>query len=123
MAKRVLDVGNCDPDHGALTRLITGAFDAQLTRAHGADDALAALARDAFDLVIVNRKFDRDDGDGIELIRGIKSDPQLGRVPVLLLSNFPEYQQEAVQAGAAPGFGKKQYGEPETHAKLATYLT
>jgi CheY-like chemotaxis protein len=123
MTKRVLDVGNCDPDHSAITRFITGAFDAHVTRAYSADDALAALRREPFDLVIVNRKFDIDHGDGIDLIRHIKSDAQIGEVPAMLLSNFPEYQQEAIAAGAVPGFGKKEYAQPETKAKLNAYLT
>ena len=53
-----------------------------------------------------------------EIVKQIKEDPQLKSVPVMLLTNYPEYQQMAVKAGAEEGFGKLEYGKPETLEKL-----
>ena len=54
----------------------------QCVSADTADDALAALGREKFDLVMVNRKLDADYSDGLEIIRRIKADPQVGRHPL-----------------------------------------
>ena len=122
MAKRVLDVGNCAPDHAAIRRLVEGNFDAQVVQAHGPDDALKHLRSGSFDLVIVNRKLDRDYSDGMDIIKQIKRDPQLAAVPVMLLTNYEEHQQAAVEVGAEVGFGKLEYGRPETKEKLSRFL-
>ena len=106
--KNVLDVGNCGFDHANLRAFLARHFDVELTQAHSVDDAKRLLNEKAFDLVLVNRKFDCDGGDGIELIREIKSDPNLATTPVLLLSNYPKYQELAIAAGAEPGFGKAE---------------
>ena len=54
-------------------------FGAEVVPADTAADALAALGHEKFDLVMVNRKLDADYSDGIEIIRQIKADPQVGR--------------------------------------------
>ena len=43
-------------------------------------------------------------------------------VPVMLVSNYPQYQQQAVDAGAVPGFGKAELRSPTTLARLAEFL-
>jgi two-component system chemotaxis response regulator CheY len=122
MPKRVLDVGNCAPDHAAIRRLIERNFDAEVVQAHGADDALAALAADRFDLVLVNRKLDRDYSDGIEVVRRIKADPRTSGVPVMLITNYADHQDLAVASGAEHGFGKLEFDEPKTIERLGELL-
>jgi CheY-like chemotaxis protein len=123
MSKRVLDVGNCVPDHAAIRRLVEGNFDAEVIQAHGADDALAALVADRFDLVLVNRKLDRDYSDGIEVIRQIKAEPRTAAVPVMLITNYSDHQDTAVAAGAERGFGKLEFDRPETLDRLRAFLS
>ena len=67
MAKRMLDVGNCDLDHGSIRNLVQRHFGAEVVRVHGSDDALAALRAGPFNLVVVNRKLDRDGSDGLAI--------------------------------------------------------
>lgn len=122
MTKRVLDVGNCAMDHGSLRNLIENQFDARLHQVHDLQGALQALQKESYDLVIVNRLMDRDGSDGMEIIRRIKEDPQSSATPVMLLSNYPEYQQTARAAGALPGFGKRELGEATTLEKLRAVL-
>ncbi|MGE0756738.1 MAG: response regulator, partial [Pirellulaceae bacterium] len=71
MTKRVLDVGNCDYDHGRIRRLIESSFQAQVVRCHGASDALAELQRQPADLVLVNRILDLDQTEGLSIIETI----------------------------------------------------
>jgi two-component system chemotaxis response regulator CheY len=105
-----------------LARLVSEHFPAEFCRAQRIDEALAQLRGEAFDLVLVNRVFDRNAQQGLELIRQIKADPELAGTPVMLLSNYPQYQEEAVAAGAEPGFGKDHLYRPETREKLRQFL-
>ena len=75
-----------------------------------------------YSLVLVNRKLDRDYSDGIEIIRQLKADDSLQDVPVMLITNFPEHQDEAEKAGALRGFGKLEFDDPQTLAKLEPLL-
>ena len=120
--KRVLDVGNCVPDHAAIRRLLEGTFAAEVVQAHDLPGTLAELRGGSFDLVLVNRKLDQDYTDGMEIIRRVKADPQLAAVPVMLITNYPEHQQAAVEAGALLGFGKLELASPLTRARLAAAL-
>jgi CheY-like chemotaxis protein len=122
MTKRVLDVGNCRFDHAAVCRIIEGNFDAKVVQAHTEEDMLATLRQDACDLVLVNRVLDRDRSDGIGLIRKIKADDRLAPIPVMLITNYDEYQRAAVEAGAERGFGKQSLSDPATLANLAAIL-
>jgi CheY-like chemotaxis protein len=123
MPKRVLDVGQCGPDHAAIRRFFAAHFnDVQIEQAAGCDDTLALLRRGHFDLVLVNRKLDEDYSDGIVILRAIKADPAIAAVPVMIVTNFPEHQDAAVAAGAVRGFGKLEYELPATKEKIAAAL-
>ena len=122
MSKRVLDVGNCDMDHGNLRALIEGTFDVAIVRCHSAKEALSELRKAPADLVLINRQFDRDQSDGVELIKQVKADAQLKSTPCMLITNFPEHQQTSVAAGGEPGFGKRELGQKKTVDLLAKYL-
>jgi two-component system chemotaxis response regulator CheY len=102
--------------------LVQGTFGAEVVQADRLDDALAALRRESFDLVLINRKLDVDYSDGIEILRAIKTDSALTSTPVMLVTNYPEHQQAAVAAGAEPGFGKAELGLAATREKLGRFL-
>jgi CheY-like chemotaxis protein len=122
MTKTVVDCGNCGPDYNTIRKLVQSQFDAVVLQTHGLEDTLEQLAQRPVDLVTVNRKLDRDYTDGIEVIRGIKSDPRFSSVPVMLITNYEEHQQEAIQAGAVHGFGKLSVGDPATVRLLESIL-
>lgn len=121
-AAQVLSVGNCSFDHRSLVELFTEHFGAAVHRAHSAKDAFEQLERSDIDLVVVNRQFDGDGDSGLDLIRRLKNDPRFADVPVMLLSNYPEYQQQAVAAGALPGFGKSALRSRETLERVRQAL-
>ena len=119
MAKRVLSVGNCGYDHGNLTKALSQHFAVELQAAATAEEAVQAVGEQAFDLILVNRVFDTNGDSGIALIKKLKSSV---KAPIMLISNYPEAQAEAVEAGAVPGFGKKVVGKPGLVAAVETYL-
>lgn len=121
MNKRVLDVGQCDPDHGSIRRVIEP-LGAEVVRAHTAREAISLARAERFDLILVNRVLDADGSSGLELISTLQGDEQLRQVPVMLVSNYEDAQREAVAVGARPGFGKAALRDPKTTELLVTYL-
>jgi CheY-like chemotaxis protein len=122
MTKRVLDVGQCSPDHFSIRRLLESRLAATVVQAHGLADTLAELRREPVDLVLINRKLDADYSDGLEILAAIKADAALADVPVMLVSNYADAQATAIAAGAIPGFGKSELARPETLEKLRAVL-
>ena len=122
MSKRVLDVGNCVPDHAAIRGMLERTFSADVLQTHCPADTLALLSKEPVDLVLVNRKLDQDYSDGLDIIKSIKADPKLARLPCMIVSNYPDQQETAVAAGAEYGFGKKELQDPATHERLAKFL-
>jgi CheY-like chemotaxis protein len=118
---RVLDVGNCDPDHGAIRGLLLANFDVEVERVMFVDEALGALGKSDYALVLVNRLIFADESDGMELIRRMRADANQ-KTPVMLVSNFAEAQERAIAAGAIRGFGKAALGAAESLNRLAAVL-
>jgi two-component system chemotaxis response regulator CheY len=122
MPKRILDVGQCGPDHATIRSYFTRNFDCEVVQTHGPDDTLAQLKSGRFDLVLINRKLDADYTDGMDILKKIKADASIADVPVMIVTNYAEHQDAAVAAGAVRGFGKLEYDKPETRDKIAAAL-
>ena len=120
--KTVLDVGNCPPDRRTLAHWLSSHFDCRVIHCEAASDAFEILRQQTVDLVLVNRKLDIDYSDGLRVIEQIKGDAAFGHLPVMLVSNYAEHQQLAIQAGAIEGFGKLQLELPTSVAKVARVL-
>lgn len=118
---RIILVGHCGPDTSYLVMAAKKAVpDAEVIRA-GSDRQLQSALPEGSDgdgangggggtLLLVNRVLDGsfDDSGGIELIARLRqSHPQ---VRSMLVSNYDDAQSAAVQAGALPGFGKREIG-------------
>ena len=122
-SRRVLSVGQCFADHSAISRTLQTQFGVEVVPADDAAEALARLREDAFDLVLVNRVLDRDGSQGLELIKEMKAEQETAQVPVMLVSNYEDSQQQAVSAGAVPGFGKSALGRPQMLGRVKSYLS
>ena len=120
--KRVLSVGQCFADHSGITRVLRGSFGAEVIGVDSAHEALDKLRAESFALVLVNRVLDSDGSSGLDVIRAIKDEEAMRSVPVMLVSNYEEAQQQAVQAGALPGFGKASLGQPHMLARVEPFL-
>jgi hypothetical protein len=119
-SKIVLDVGQCGADHGSIRALCEG-IGARVERAHTGKEALARIAAGGIHLVLVNRILDADGSDGVALISEIvarAAEP----LAVMLVSNYPQFQEEAVSHGAVLGFGKSKLHSPETRELLKRAL-
>ena len=123
MGKRVLDVGNCDVDFSRFANLVRNHFQADVQQAHSLEAAIAELRQRDFQLVTVNRVFDRDRSDGMELLKAMKADARLSDIPVMLITNYSDHMSAAVAAGAIQGFGKAQLRESSTLEVLRPFLS
>lgn len=121
---QLLDVGNCDPDHSTISRMLNEHFDVSIDRVMFVDEALAKLNENPnYHLVLVNRLIFADRSPGIELVHQTQADKKLKNIPVMMVSNFEEAQQQAVEAGAVRGFGKDAIFENSTADQLSKYLS
>ena len=122
MSKKVALVGHCGPDasylRSAVSSSVRGTSILMIDEAARLDKALV----DGVDLILMNRQLDWgfDTEEGVELIRQLRMrHPQ---VKFMLVSNYPEAQQEAVAAGALPGFGKREIGTSRVTELLKSAL-
>ena len=103
-APRVLSVGQCGYDDSRIAQVVRAALGAYLDRAADGDEARQLLAARNYVLVLVNRVFDAGDGTGLAFIAECK---RAGvPVPLMLVSDYPDAQDEAEGLGALRGFGK-----------------
>ncbi len=108
MSKKVLLVGHCGPDSSYLKMVIRSADPkAQILAADDQGELDQALQQ-GVDLALFNRElgYGFEESRGVEVIRDLKSRRPDQRM--MLVSNFPEAQE----AGALPGFGKREIGSP-----------
>jgi len=122
MTKTVLEIGNCNPDHSALSRMLVTNFGVRVLRAHELKDSLELLQKEPVDLILINRKLDIDYSDGLEILQHFKQDDQLKGIPAMIITNYPEHQEAAVAAGAEYGFGKLQFADVATQDRLSRFL-
>lgn len=122
MPKTLLDCGNCPPDFNAIRGMVEREFGAIVLQSHALQDTLAILRQRPVDLVTINRKLDHDYSDGLEVAKAIKADPQLQSIPVMLVTNYEEYQAAAIEVGCVRGFGKLAIGSVATRGLLDPYL-
>ncbi len=86
------------------------------------DRELAQAITSGTDLLMLNRQleFGFAQGDGVAVLRQIKQQHPAQRV--LMVSNYPETQEEALAAGALPGFGKREIGTEKVKQRIREAL-
>ena len=115
--KTVLSLGQCTFDHAQLDRAFRDL--AKIIPVSDEKGALKLLEQKPFDLVLVNREFDEDGASGIEFIKNCIPLLNAKGIPAMLVSNFPEAQAQAINAGALAGFGKAELSTKKMAEVLA----
>ena len=125
MKKVAIDVGQCNPDHAAI-RTVLQSLGLTVLRAHDGVDARTCIRENSVVLVLVNRILDRDKTSGLDLIKELVAEREkradANPTHIMLISNYPEFQREAVLMGAVEGFGKDILGAESTRNLLATLI-
>ena len=112
MGIRILDVGECGFDGPRMQELWEETLGAKVDRVHTGDEALHHLKRGGYNIVLVNRVLAADGSSGLEVIKRLIDSGT--NVPVMLVSDRPEAQDEAVELGAVRGFGKAALEDEST---------
>lgn len=118
-ALRILDVGQCDPDHASIARMLKMHFDVTVDRAKSIEQVEYMMGFYDYDLVLVNRIFDADGTEGLNLVEQLGKN---GKARVMLVSNLADAQASAVALGAVTGFGKAELDDPATVERLRAVL-
>lgn len=122
MSRKVLDVGQCNPDHSQISAFLRREFDVEIQRAHLFDEAVKLALDTPFDLILINRILDADGTAGMAILHELKSQPSTAETPVMIVSNFQDAQDTAVESGAVRGFGKAELEQNATKESLAKFL-
>jgi two-component system chemotaxis response regulator CheY len=82
---------------------------------HMADDDahLNRLMEEGVDLLLLNRVLDYGFSVdlGVDLIKKVRE--EYPNLKMMLITNYPDAQAEAIRLGALPGFGKREMGSPK----------
>jgi DNA-binding response OmpR family regulator len=119
--KNVLIVGHCDLDNPQITSLIEKNFSAKVTREKLLKKTIGCLEKQNYDLVIINRIGAFDQEGGLELIEEIKKDGRFN-TPLMMITNYKDQMDKAIECGAVPGYGKDKLYDKETVELLSEYL-
>ena len=123
MSKKVALVGHCGPDSSYLRMAVSRAARGIDVVAADDDRELQRQLKDGVDLLLLNRVLDYgfEQTEGAALVRKLRAEyPDL---KMMLVSNYPEAQAEAVAAGALPGFGKREIGSPRVAELIRNALS
>ena len=123
MPKKVALVGHCGPDASYLRLAVARAVkDAQVVFADDQHTLNKLLDNGGVDLILFNRQLDYgfETDEGVELIKRLRA--KHPALKAMLVSNYPEAQQAAVQVGAVEGFGKREIGSPKVSELIRTAL-
>ena len=123
MPKKVALVGHCGPDASYLRLAVARAVkDAQVVFADDQHTLNKLIDNGGVDLILFNRQLDYgfETDEGVELIKRLRA--KAPSLKAMLVSNYPEAQQAAVQAGAVEGFGKREIGSPKVSDLLRSAL-
>ena len=84
-------------------------------------DAETLLKKEKFDIIILDRLL--PDGDGVELFRKLKTDPELKAIPVLILSGKTDEKDkvDGLDLGA-DDYMTKPFSAPELRARVDVLL-
>jgi DNA-binding NtrC family response regulator len=117
---RILSIGQCGVDHAAISRLFRDEFGLAVDGADSLTDAEELFGSNIYALVLVNRVLDADGSSGISVLRDLIA--RHASVPMMLVSNYPDAQQEAMRHGAVEGFGKSSLNHERTRTLLRDVL-
>jgi two-component system cell cycle response regulator DivK len=120
VTKRILIVEDHE-DARRILRDMLASTDYQLVEAENGEQALAAVARQRPDLILMDIQLPIL--DGYEATRRIKADPALRSIPIIAVTSYALSGDEAkARAAGCDDFMAKPYSPRELLAKVQKYL-
>ena len=120
MTKHILVVEDQEDNRQIMRDLLT-ANDYEMTEAENGEEALAAVAKDRPDLILMDIQLPVM--DGYEATRRIKADPSLRSIPVIAVTSYALSGDEVKpRAAGCNDFVPKPFSPRQLLAKIRQYL-
>jgi two-component system, cell cycle response regulator DivK len=120
MSKRILVVEDQEDNRQIVRDLLT-ANDYEMTEAENGEEALAAVAKERPDLILMDIQLPVM--DGYEATRRIKADPSLSSIPIIAVTSYAlSGDEEKARAAACNDFVPKPYSPRQLLAKIREFL-
>jgi two-component system cell cycle response regulator DivK len=120
MSKRILVVEDQE-DNRQIIRDLLSATDYELTEAENGEEALAAVAKQRPDLILMDIQMPVL--DGYEATRRIKADPALRAIPIIAITSYAlSGDEQKARAAGCDDYVPKPYSPRQLLAKIRQYL-
>jgi two-component system cell cycle response regulator DivK len=120
MSKRILVVDD-QPDNRQIIRDLLSTTDYELTEAENGDQALAAVAEQRPDLILMDIQLPIM--DGYEATRRIKADPALRSIPIIAVTSYAlGGEEQKARAAGCDGYVTKPFSPRQLLAKIREFL-
>ena len=119
MSNRILVVEDQEDNRRIVRDLLT-TTDYEVTEAENGEEALASVARQRPDLILMDIQLPVM--DGYEATRRIKADPALGHIPIIVITSYALGGDEAkARAAGCDAYMAKPYSPKALLAKVREY--
>lgn len=116
MGQRIVLVGHCGVDAPRLEAEVSRLLPSADVLSVNSEDELESVCEEGADLLLINRQlpFGFETEEGVELMRDLQQAHP--NVKMMLISDRPDAQDQAREAGGVEGFGKADLGRGGTMA-------
>jgi two-component system, cell cycle response regulator DivK len=120
MSKRIL-VMEDEEDNRQIIRDTLGGIDCEITEAENGEQALAAIAKQRPDLILMGSHLPIM--DGYEVTRQIKADPALQSIPIIAVTSHAlDGEEQTARAAGCDDYVPEPYSPRQLRAKIRHYL-
>ncbi len=120
MSKRILVVEDQE-DNRQIIRDLLATTGYQITEAVNGEEASAAVAKERFDLILMDIQLPVM--DGYEVTRRIKADPALKSIPIIAVTSYAlSGEEQKARAAGCDDYVAKPYSPRQLLAKIREYL-
>jgi len=120
MSKRILVVED-QPDNRQIIRDMLAPTDYEITEAENGEEALAAIAKQRPDLILMDIQLPIM--DGYEATRLIKTDPNLRSIPIIAVNSYAlSGEEKKARAAGCDDYVPKPFSPRQLLSKIRHYL-
>jgi two-component system cell cycle response regulator DivK len=120
MSKRILVVEDQEDNRQIIRDMLTFT-DCEIIEAESGERALAAIARQRPDLILMDIQL--PGMDGYEATRRIKADPALRSIPIIAVTSYAlSGEEQKARAAGVDDYVPKPYSPRQLLAKIRQYL-
>jgi two-component system, cell cycle response regulator DivK len=120
MTKRILVVEDQE-DNRQIIRDLLSATDYEIVEAESGEEALAAVAKQRPDLILMDIQLPGI--DGYEVTRRIKADPAMRSIPIIAVTSYAlSGEEQKARAAGCDAYVPKPYSPRQLLAKIRQYL-